>query len=115
MKPMSPMAAASITGGALFLVLSIIARFIFHPAAPAGAHTERPVGNFPAKDPDNLYLWIAHIMGILWIGIGVFLAKMDRWVASSILEIFLEFSLPLLPFLLAGLALRLMGYSGKKK
>jgi hypothetical protein len=53
-------------------------------------------------------------MGILWILIGIFLAKTEKWFSSSLMGIFLEPLVTFAPFIIGGIVLRILLVAKKK-
>jgi hypothetical protein len=109
------MSAATITAGVLALFLSTILRFVLHKGITLRDRIVKSITLPSRENPDDLYLLIGQLMGILWIGISIFLAKTSQWFSSSVFGVFLEPFFYFLPFIIVGLALKLMAQSGKKK
>jgi hypothetical protein len=69
------MSAATITAGVLALFLSTILRFIIHKGTTLRDRVVKSITLSSRENPDDLYLLIGQLMGILWIGISIFWQK----------------------------------------
>lgn len=103
------MSTASCAAGVLFLVLATIARFMVQKNINIPRSRIVRLISLPSKDyPEDVYATIGQCMGILWILIGIFLAKTEKWFSSSLMGIFIEPLVTFAPFIIGGIVLRIL-------
>ncbi len=67
------------------------------------------VVSFPSKDfPADVYAAIGQFMGVLWIIIGLFLAKAQYWLSNSLMGIVAESLVVFLPFMVSGALIKML-------
>lgn len=109
------MSTASCTAGLLFLLLATIARSMVQKNINMSGNRIIKLISVPSTSyPEDVYASIGQFMGILWILIGVFLAKTENWFSSSLMGILAEPLVAFSPFVIGGIIFRIL-LSDKKK